>query len=93
MGRPGKPYDDREAAVAGMANLDKGNKDITKALVAGLRDPNFDLQLTTVFALVERGDPDAIGPLEELLRSGNVTSDERPHVERAIEILSKPTKR
>ena len=88
----GKPYDDREAAIAGMASLDKQNKDITKALIAYLKEPNFDLQRTAVFALAERGDPSAIGPLEELLRSDTLLSDEKPHIQHAIELLNKLAK-
>ena len=84
---PGKPLQTRQAAMTAIAGLDKQNKEITKALVSYLHEPYFDVNFWVLFAIGERGDPDAIGPLEDLLKSGSAGSEEKHMIERQIESL------
>jgi len=86
---PGKPFVDREAAIGAIAPLDKENKDITKLLVSYLNEHYLDVRMAAVFALGERGDPDAIAPMEEMLRSDTLSIGERPHLERILATLKK----
>jgi aminopeptidase N len=74
---PGKSYRSRQDAMMAVARLDKKNKDITKTLVSYLRDPYFDVNFWVLYALGERGDPEALGPLEELLKSGDFSLGEK----------------
>jgi aminopeptidase N len=69
---PGKPLNCRGAAIGALGRLDKSNKEITKALFPFLHEPYSDVMFGAVLALGQRGDPDAIGPLEELLKSGEL---------------------
>ena len=83
----GKPLRSRQAAILAVANLDKKNKNITKTLVSYLHDPYFDVNFWVLYGLGSRGDPDAIGPLEELLKSDDLSMGERSVVERQITAL------
>jgi hypothetical protein len=69
---PGKPLNTRGAAISAVAALDKKNKEITQALISYLKEPYFDVKLTALFSLGRRGDPEAIVPLEEWLKSGDL---------------------
>ncbi|HKO05706.1 MAG TPA: M1 family aminopeptidase [Candidatus Acidoferrales bacterium] len=84
---PGKPFNCRSAAIGAVAGLDKGNKEITKALISFLREPYTDVSISTVFALGRRGDPDAIGPLEDLAKSGELNIFGSPFVEGQVAAL------
>ena len=68
---PGKPIDVRTAAIGSLGAVGKGNKDVTRALVAYLDEPRIS-KYTTVFAIGRHGDPDAIPALENLLKSGKL---------------------
>ena len=68
----GKPLDSRGAAIGAVSGLDKKNKEITQALLSYLKEPYFDVKFAALFALGRRGDPDAIAPLEDLLKSGDL---------------------
>ncbi len=83
----GKPVGSRRAAIGALADLDKSNKVITQALISYVKEPYFDVKYAALFALGSRGDPGAIGPLEELLKSGDLSIGERPLVERQISAL------
>jgi aminopeptidase N len=87
---PGKPFRPREAAIEAVAGLDKKNKQITQALVSYLSEPYFDVSMAAIFALWERGDPDAIVPLERMLKSGDYNLSEQADLERAIRALKNP---
>jgi aminopeptidase N len=69
---PGKSIDTRSAAIGAVAGLDLKNKTITQTLISYLKEPYIDIKFTTVFALSRRGDPDAIQPLEDLVKSGDL---------------------
>jgi aminopeptidase N len=83
----GKPMNSREEAIASVAELDKANQNITQTLVSYLHDSDFDLRLTTIFALSARGDPSAIGPLEDMRKNEDLTMGEGPHIDSALSVL------
>ncbi len=84
---PGKDLDTRSAAIASVSMLDLKNKSITQTLISYLQEPYIDIKFTTVFALTRRGDPDAIQPLEDLLKSGGLSLGSAPFVEAQIQQL------
>jgi HEAT repeat protein len=67
-----KPIDVRAAAIFGLGRLAKNDKEITRRLVGFLEEPYQNLRFNTVFALVARGDQDAIAPLEKLAADPNL---------------------
>jgi len=69
---PGKPRPDRTAAIAAVAGLDKKNKVITTTLIACLDDSSSHVKSAAAFALVRRGDPDAIAPLEDFVNKNDL---------------------
>ena len=84
---PGKPVGSREEAISAVAALDKGNQSITQALLSYLGDSDFDLRLTTIFALGARGDASAIGPLEDMRNNQDLPMGEAPHIDSVVSIL------
>jgi aminopeptidase N len=80
----GKPLDSRQAAILAVANLDKKNKNITNTLVSYLHEPHFDVNFWVIYGLGSRGDPDAIAPLEDLLKGDDLSMGERSVVERQV---------
>lgn len=86
---PGKDFGTRGAAIEAMAGMDLKNKAITRTLISYLREPYTDVKFTTLFALGQRGDPDAIAPLEELVKSGDLNLGAAPYVEMQIQALKK----
>ena len=70
---PGKPSDLRGIAIGALGRVDLKNHDITTRLIAYLSEPSFDIRFATIFALGRRGDPTAIGPLEALLKTGQLS--------------------
>lgn len=83
----GKPLISRGAAIAAVGGMDKSNKAITQALVSYLREPYFGVRFATIIALGRRGDPDAIGPLEDLIKSGDLSIGAVPFVQGQINAL------
>ena len=83
----GKPVSSRQAAIGAVAALDKTNPEITKTLVSFLNEPYFDIRLSAIFALGGRGDTDAIQPLENMLRNGDLTLAIGPYIELALRLL------
>lgn len=84
---PGKPFETRQAAIAGVAQLDKTNHAITQTLISYLHEPYFDVRFSALFALGRRGDASAIGPLEDLLKSNDLSLGSAPYVEMQIAAL------
>ena len=84
---PGKDFETRGAAIEAVAGLDLKNKAITRALISYLREPNTDVKFRALFALGRRGDPDAIAPLEEMVKSGDLNLGDEPYVEMQIQAL------
>jgi aminopeptidase N len=66
----GKPLTSRAAAISSLGLLDKGNKEITKALISYAEEGHRDVRFPAVLALGRRGDPAAIPTLEELAKAG-----------------------
>ncbi len=90
----GKPIGSREAAIGAIAELDKTNGDITRLLISYLNEPYFDVRIAAIFGLASRGDTDAIAPLEDLLRKGDLTVAIGPYIELAIRLLkAQPTQK
>lgn len=87
---PGKPFESRQAAIGSLAVLRKDDHTLTKTLAGYLSEPYFRIRLSSVFALGERGDPEAIAPLEALLHSGELSIAFSPMIEQQIERLRKP---
>src|SRR5271163_1510327 len=83
----GKPFETRGAAIGAVAGLDTKNKAITKTLISYLQEPYIDIKYATLFALTKRGDPDAIAPLEAMLKSGDLSLGTAPYIEMQIEAL------
>jgi HEAT repeat protein len=83
----GKPMGSRQAAIGAVAELDKTNKDITRMLISFLNEPYYDVRIAAIFALAARGDTDAIAPLEDLLRKGELTVAIGPYIELALRLL------
>jgi aminopeptidase N len=83
----GKPIESRQSAISAIAGLNKSDKDITKLLISYLSEPYFDVRLSAIFALGERGDTDAIAPLENMLKNGELTQAIGPYIELALRLL------
>ena len=83
----GKPLDARRAAISSVAQLDKKNHEITKQLAAYASESHPDVRFSSIFALGQRGDPEAIPALEALLKSGEAGIGAQPFIERQIETL------
>ncbi len=84
---PGKPFSSRRAAITAVARIDKKDSSITRTLVGYLQEPYFDVRFSAVLALEARGDPSAIGPLESMLHSDDLTVGMRPYIEAALALL------
>jgi aminopeptidase N len=87
---PGKDLDSREAALSGLARLDKNNKDLTQLIAGYLQDPDFSIRRTTIFALGLRGDASAIPALEAMLQSKSLSIEMEPMIKEQIERLKNP---
>jgi aminopeptidase N len=84
---PGQNFDSRSAAIGAVAGLDTKNKAITKTLISYLQEPYIDIKYATLFALTKRGDPDAIAPLEAMLKSGDLSLGAAPYFQMQIDAL------
>ncbi len=69
----GKPLAVRAAAIASLGRVDKKNKAISQRLLSYLPETYRGMRFATIAALAERGDADAIAPLEALLKSGELS--------------------
>jgi|HubBroStandDraft_1064217.scaffolds.fasta_scaffold00307_11 aminopeptidase N len=83
----GKPFETRGAAIGAVAGLDTRNKTITKTLISYLQEPYIDIKYAALFAVTKRGDPDAIAPLEAMLKSGDLSLGAAPYIEMQIDAL------
>jgi HEAT repeat protein len=66
----GKPLTSRAAAISSLGQLDKDNREITKALISYAEEGHRDVRFPAVLALGHRGDPAAIPTLDELAKAG-----------------------
>ena len=84
----GKPTALRAAAIASLGRLETKNKAITQRLVSYLPETYRGIRSATIGALGERGDQEAIAPLEALLKSGELSETLQRSTRRALERLS-----
>lgn len=89
----GKPFESRRAAISGVSQLDRSNHAITQVLVSYLHEPYFDVRFSALFALGRRGDPAAVAPLEELLKSKDLSLGFEPYIQMQIEALQNQGKK
>jgi aminopeptidase N len=87
---PGKPIQIRRAAISSLGRLDRSNKDVTRRLIEYLNEARFEIRLSAVTALGERGDKDALPALEALLHSGELSLEFAPMIESQIKRLEEP---
>ncbi|HYA98511.1 MAG TPA: M1 family aminopeptidase, partial [Methylomirabilota bacterium] len=81
---PSKPVETRRAAIGSLGRLQKNNHDITHTMMGYLKEESFPIRLTTVFALGERGDQEAIPALEALLKTDDLSIAFAPYIESQI---------
>jgi aminopeptidase N len=79
----------REAAIGSLGRLDKKNQAIESQMISYLQDPDFDVRTAAMIALSDRGDPAAIAPMEEQLRTNNPTLGDPDMVEAMINRLKR----
>jgi aminopeptidase N len=84
---PGKPLDSRGAAIGAVASLDKSNHELTKTITSYLPERHSRVRFSTVIALGRRGDPEAIGPLEDLIKNGSLSITAKSFVQSQIAAL------
>ena len=90
---PGKDLNSREAAISGLARLDKNNKELTQLIAGYLQDPDFSIRRTAIFSLGLRGDTSAIPALEAMLQSKSLSIEMEPMIKEQIERLKNPMAR
>jgi aminopeptidase N len=88
--KPGKDLDSRQAAIASLAHLEKGNKEITAQIASYLPEQHSQIRFSSVFALGMRGDPSAIPALESLLKRDDLSIEMEPMIKQQIESLKNP---
>jgi aminopeptidase N len=88
----GKPMPTRQAAIASLARLQKGNKEVTKQIASYLSEPHFSVRMAALFALGTRGDSSAIPALEEMLKSNDLSIEMAPMIKGQIAKLKRPAK-
>jgi HEAT repeats len=79
----------REAAIGSLGRLDKKNQTIESQVISYLQDPDFDVRTAAMIALADRGDPTAIAPMEEQLRTNSPTLGDPDMVEAMINRLKR----
>ena len=85
----GKPIDTRRAAISSLARLKKDDKEITQQIAGLLNDAHFQLRFGAIFALGERGDASAVPPLENLLKSNDLSIEMVPMIRAQIARLKR----
>jgi aminopeptidase N len=84
---PGKPLTARAAAISALGQMDRNNKDITKALIGYLDEKHVDVQRAALLALVARGDQDAVPALEAFQKGSSLSIGMRGFIGRMIQQL------
>jgi aminopeptidase N len=88
---PGKDLSSRQAAISGLAHLDKGNKEITSQIASYLPEQHAQIRYTAVFALGSRGDASAIPALEAMLKRDDLSIELAPSIKDQIARLKDPS--
>jgi aminopeptidase N len=86
---PGKAIETREAAIASLARLEKGNKEITAQIATYLTEPHYPIRYAAMRALGSRGDASAIPALNALLKRDDLSIDMAPAIKQQIARLQK----
>jgi aminopeptidase N len=85
----GKPFDSRNAALASLARINKGDKEITRQIEAFLTEPHFPVRIAAIYALGSRGDASAIPSLEAMLHADDLSIEMVPAIKEQIAKLQK----
>jgi aminopeptidase N len=86
---PGKAIETREAAIASLGRLDKGNKEITAQIASYLTETHYPIRYAAIRALGSRGDASAIPALQSLLKRDDLSIEMAPTVKEEIARLQK----
>src|SRR5258706_11399345 len=90
---PGKAIETREAAIASLGRLEKGNKEITAQIASYLTESHYPIRYAAIRALGSRGDASAIPALESLLKRDDLSIEMAPTVKEEIARLKKEENR
>jgi aminopeptidase N len=85
----GKAIETREAAIASLGRLEKGNKEITAQIASYLTESHYPIRYAAIRALGNRGDASAIPALQELLKRDDLSIEMAPTVKQQIARLQK----
>jgi aminopeptidase N len=86
---PSKPIETREAAIASLGRLQRGNKEITAQIASYLTEPHYPIRYAAIRALGTRGDTSAIPALQSLLKRDDLSIEMAPTVKEEIVRLQK----
>jgi aminopeptidase N len=86
---PGKAIETRQAAIASLGRLDKGNKAITAQIASYLTETHYPIRYAAIRALGSRGDASAIPALQSLLKRDDLSIEMAPTVKEEIARLQK----
>ncbi|HEY4817306.1 MAG TPA: M1 family aminopeptidase [Candidatus Acidoferrum sp.] len=86
---PGKAIETREAAIASLGRLEKGNKEITAQIASYLTESHYPIRYAAIHALGSRGDASAIPALQSLLKRDDLSIEMAPTVKQQIADLQK----
>jgi aminopeptidase N len=90
---PGKDIETRQAAIASLGRLEKGNKEITAQIAGYLTESHYPIRYAAIRALGSRGDASAIPALESLLKRDDLSIEMAPTVKEEIAHLKKEENR
>src|SRR6266481_4273336 len=86
---PGKAIESRQAAIASLGRLEKGNKEITAQIASYLTEAHYPIRYAAIRALGSRGDASAIPALQSLLKRDDLSIEMAPTVKEEIARLKK----
>jgi HEAT repeat protein len=86
---PGKAIETRQAAIASLGRLEKGNKEITAQIAGYLTESHYPIRYAAIRALGSRGDASAIPALQSLLKRDDLSIEMAPTVKEEIARLQK----
>jgi len=86
---PGKAIETRQAAIASLGRLEKGNKEITAQIASYLTESHYPIRYAAIRALGSRGDASAIPALESLLKRDDLSIEMAPTVKEEIAHLKR----
>ena len=86
---PGRPLEDRVAAIHALSRLDRRNSEITRRLLAFVDEPMSSIRRAALLSLEARGDSSAITPLEAVLSRGDLSDSIEARVRHVVARLRK----